>query len=282
MSELKRTALIYDYDGTLARGNIQENSFLPALDIDVTDFWGEVKKLTKENDADEVLVYMQLMLKKAKERDIAVTKEKLREHGESSELFDGLMGQTSWFQRLNEFACERGLDLEHYILSSGTQEMIEGSKICKEFKKVFASCYIYNEKDEAEWPGLAINYTTKTQFLFRINKGINNAWNNDDINVYMPENERPIPFSRMMFIGDGDTDIPAMKMTTHYGGHSIAVYDPERDTRSLGKIHRLISDGRVNFVAPADYSENSQMEILVKGIIGRIARAEGYRPQERE
>lgn len=278
MSNLKRTAVIYDYDGTLARGNIQENSFLPAIDMRRGDFWSEVKRLTKENDADEILVYMQLMLREAKRKNIKVTKDGLRSHGSSSQLFDGLADH-SWFSRLNAFAAERSLQLEHYIISSGTQEMIEGSLIAADFNGIFASRYIYNDEGEAEWPSLAINYTTKTQFLFRINKGIESVWDNDAINAFMPEPERPIPFSRMIFLGDGDTDIPAMKMTSHYGGQSIAAYDPKRDARSLEKIHRLISDGRVNFVAPADYSENSHMDILLKGILGRVARAEGYRPE---
>lgn len=278
MSEIKRTAVIYDYDGTLARGNIQENSFLPSIDIDRSDFWRDVKRVTKENDADEILIYMQSMLIAAKKKGISVTKELLRSHGRSSELFDGLADHT-WFDRLNAFAADRGLQLEHYIISSGTQEMIEGSPVASAFKGIFASRYIYGANGDAIWPSLAINYTTKTQFLFRINKGIANVWDNDAINAFQPEQERPIPFSRMIFIGDGDTDIPAMKMTTHYGGHSIAAYDPQHDPKSLEKIHRLISDGRVNFVAPADYSKDSQMDILLKGIIGRIARAEGYRPQ---
>lgn len=278
MTDLKRTAIIYDYDGTLAHGNIQENSFLPAIDMERGDFWSEVKRLTKENDADEILVYMQLMLREAKLKNIKVTKEELKKHGKSSQLFNGLADH-SWFKRLNTFAVERGLQLEHYIISSGTQEMIEGSLIADDFSGIFASRYMYDEDGDAEWPSLAINYTTKTQFLFRINKGIESVWNNIEINTYMPEPERPIPFSRMIFVGDGDTDIPAMKMTSHYGGQSIAVYDPKCDPNSLTKIHKLISDGRVNFVAPADYSENAQMDILVKGIIGRIARAEGYRPK---
>ncbi|WP_300394088.1 HAD family hydrolase [Henriciella sp.] len=277
MTDLKRTALIYDYDGTLARGNIQENSFLPAIDMERGDFWKEVKRLTKQYDADEILVYMQLMLRKAKEKGVEVTRDELAKHGASSQLFDGLADH-SWFNRLNKFSRERGLELEHYIISSGTQEMIEGSLIAKDFKAIMASRYIYNEVGQAEWPSLAINYTTKTQFLFRINKGIDNVWDNEAINRFMPEAERPIPFSRMIFIGDGDTDIPAMKMTTHYGGHSIAAYDPKCDARSLDKIHRLISDGRVNFVAPADYTENHHMDILLKGVLGRIAREEGYRP----
>lgn len=277
MTDLKRTAIVYDYDGTLARGNIQENSFLPAIAMERSEFWREVKRLTKEHDADEILVYMQLMLRKAQERGIEVTREEFKHHGENSDLFAGL-ANLSWFERLNSFAHQLGLSLEHYIVSSGTQEMIEGSIIAKAFKEIFASRYLYNDKGQAEWPSLAINYTTKTQFLFRINKGIENVWDNGAINAFMPEGERPVPFARMIFIGDGDTDIPAMKMTSYQGGYSIAAYDPDRDGRSMDKIHRLIADDRVNFVAPADYSEYAPMDILLKGILGRIARKEGYRP----
>jgi len=279
MSEVKRTAIIYDYDGTLADGNIQENSFLPDIGMTTKEFWGEVKKITKDNDADEILVYMQLMLAKAKQNSLEVSKKNLRAYGKSSQLFAGLK-DNAWFERINDFGKKRNLKIEHYIISSGTQEMIEGSLIADQFEKIFASRYMYDENDNAIWPSLAINYTTKTQFLFRINKGIKNVWDNQEINKFMPEKERPIPFSRMIFVGDGDTDIPAMKMTSHYGGHSIAAYDPNPDKRSLDKIHSLISDDRVNFVAPADYSENTQMDIIMKGILGRIARNEGFRPQE--
>lgn len=154
--------------------------------------------------------------------------------------------------------------------------MIRGCSIYDAFTHVFASKFLY-DGDKATAPSVAINYTTKTQYLFRINKGIQNTWNSADLNAYTPEEDRPIPFSRMIFLGDGTTDVPTMKMMTHQGGHSIAVYDPKRDEGSLNKIHRLISEGRVEFVAPADYRENSQVDIIVRGILGRIARENGCR-----
>jgi len=246
--------------------------------VETSEFWQKVKNTTRENDADEILVYMQLMILESAKEDIKVSKKLLRNHGRNSPLFKGLK-DGSWFERLNTFAENLGLSLEHYIVSSGTHEMIEGSPIAKHFKKIFASKYMFDEDGNATWPSLAINYTTKTQFLFRINKGVDNVWDNKGVNKFMPSKERPIPFSRMIFIGDGDTDIPAMKMTTHNGGNSIATYDPECDAKSLGKINGLIADGRADFVAPADYSESGQMDILIKGILGRIARCEGYRPE---
>ncbi|MCA3757316.1 MAG: haloacid dehalogenase-like hydrolase [Phenylobacterium sp.] len=279
MSKVKeKMALIYDFDGTLARGNLQETSFIPKIGMTKEQFWTEVKSGTRDHDADEILVYMHLMLKKAREKEVNVTVEDLRQHGGQAELFPGLEDK-SWFERINSHAAERGLELQHHIVSSGIQEMIEGCAIRDAFSQVFASKFIY-EDSVAAWPGVGINYTTKTQYLFRINKGINNHWDNDSINGYTPEEERPIPFDRMIFIGDGETDIPTMKMLTHKGGHSVAVYDPKRTDRDLDKIHKLISDGRVEFVAPADYKQNSQLDIIVKGIIGRIARKHGYRPEK--
>jgi 2-hydroxy-3-keto-5-methylthiopentenyl-1-phosphate phosphatase len=270
-SDLKKTAIIYDFDGTLARGNIQEQSFIPQINMTREDFWGAVKEMKEAEDADEILVYMHLMLAKATEAKVAVTKAMLHEHGQHAPLFDGL-AELAWFTRINAFAERHGLLLQHYIISSGIEEMIRGCTIQEAFHKIYASKFIYND-DVAAWPGVAINYTTKTQYLFRINKGVENHWNNKAINQYMPEPERPIPFERMIFLGDGDTDIPTMKMLTYQGGHSIAVYDEQREKRDLDKIHGLIADSRVDFVAPANYDENSQLDIIVKGILGRIARA---------
>jgi hypothetical protein len=273
----KRTALVYDFDGTLARGNIQEVSFIPQIGMTREQFWLEVKQKAKACNGDEILVYLNLMLEKATNAGLQVTRSQLRTHGKAAALFKGL-ADGSWFKRTDSFAKKRKLVLEHYIISSANYELIEGCSIFKKFKRVFASSYMYDQKGNAIWPSVAVNYTTKTQFLFRINKGIQSIWDNDAVNAFMPENERPIPFQRMIFIGDGDTDIPAMKMVTYKEGHSVAVYDPERDPRTLQKIHRLLSDDRVDFVAPADYTADSQLDIIVRGILGRIARAEGYRP----
>jgi hypothetical protein len=263
-------AIVYDFDGTLARGNLQETSFIPDVGLTSSEFWTEVKRRTRESDADEILVYMHLMLEKAREKGRSITIEDLRRHGERAPLFPGLEGG-EWFRRINGFAAQQGFELRHYVVSSGMAEMIEGCSIKEHFKYIFASKYIYRD-GEADWPGLAINYTTKTQYLFRINKGIENCWDNEAINKYMRGDERPVPFDRMIFLGDGETDIPTMKMLTYQGGSSVAVYDEKREAGDLAKIHRLISDDRVEFVAPANYEENSQIDIIVKGIIGRMAR----------
>ena len=263
-------AIVYDFDGTLARGNLQEASFIPEIGMERSEFWDTVKATAKQHDADEILVYMQLMLLKAQKNGIKVTRRDLERHGAAGSLFPGLADQ-SWFQRINRFGAESNLNIKHYIVSSGLKEMILGSPIAHQMDHIFASSFIY-ENEVAVWPALAINYTTKTQYLFRINKGILNAWDGAALNAYMHNSERPVPFERIIFVGDGDTDIPTMKMTTYQGGYSVAVYDPSREDHALHKVHKLISDNRVNFVAPADFSENSHFDIIIKGVLGRMAR----------
>ena len=275
MKRSATAAIIYDFDGTLARGNIQEHSLIPSLGTQPERFWLEVNEEAKQHDADDILTYMWKMLELAKEKSTPITREALRKHGREVPLFDGL---STWFDRIDGFGAANNLDTKHFVISSGIFEMICGCPLFEHFDKVFASKYIYDQKGEAVWPGVAINYTTKTQFLFRINKGIDNYWDNERINRWIPMQERPVPFERIIFIGDGETDIPSMKMVRHQGGHSIAVFDPGK--KATEKIYRLISEDRVHFVAPADYSEGSQLEVTVKGILGRIAINEGFRGED--
>ena len=270
MTAPRTAAIIYDFDGTLAPGNMQEHSFIPALGMDKETFWHEVETLTRRHNADGVSVYMWHMLEQARQRGIAVTAEMLADHGRSLALFAGV---ADWFARIDAFAAASGLVLEHYIISSGIGEMIDGCRIRPHFRYVFASRFLYQD-GVAVWPGAAINYTTKTQHLFRINKGILNLWDHTAINRWMEPEARPIPFDRMIFIGDGETDVPAMKMVREQGGSSIAVFDPApaASARVRGLLDRLIAEERVNFVAPADYTEGSLLDITVRGILGRVAR----------
>ena len=265
-----RTALVYDFDNTLAPGNMQEHSFIGKMGGTKEDFWGLVGATARQQDADEILVYMQLMLELARKNRTPITRESLREHGKDIPLYAGLADK-GWFLGMNAFAASLGLHLEHYLISSGNLEIVEGCRIFDQFAHVFASRFLY-KKNVAIGPGVAINYTTKTQYLFRINKGICNSWDNSQINEFKPEHEKPIPFERMIYVGDGDTDVPSMKVVEDHGGHSIAVYDPGKDARSLEKIHKLIAHKRVSFVAEADYSKKSPMDIVVRGLLERIAR----------
>lgn len=260
-------ALIYDFDGTLSPGNMQEFAFMQAIGEDKKQFWEENAKLAKENDADQILTYMHLMLKKAQNKNVSLKRDSFREFGRSVEFFKGV---EDWFTRINKYAKDKNIHIEHYVNSSGLMEMIEGTKIAKEFKKIFACSYLYEIDGKAIWPAVSVNYTNKTQFLFKINKGIDSIYDAKIINEFIPKEERVIPFSNMIYFGDGDTDIPCMKLVKEQGGHSIAVYAPrirEKKTNSL----KLISEDRVNFVCPADYSEGKEIDRVVKIIIDKIS-----------
>jgi phosphoserine phosphatase len=272
-----KTALIYDFDGTLARGNMQEVSFIPSIGMDIGAFWAEAEALTQAADADGILMYMQLMLRHARDNGAPITRETLAEQGREVALFEGLK-DLSWFERMNAFGAQYGLDIEHYIISAGLEEMIEGTPIRPALTHVFASHYVYDENGEAAWPAVGVNYTTKTQYLFRINKGVNNHWENERINHFIPDDDRRVPFDRMIFLGDGDTDVPTMKMMHTKGGFSIAVYDPRSNEKDQKKVYSLISEDRVNFVAAADYREGTALDLIVKGLIGRIAINSGTMP----
>ena len=281
MTKPLKTALIYDFDGTLARGNMQEVTFIPSVGMGIGDFWGEADRLTRESDGDNILMYMQLMLQRARENGDPITKKTLREHGQDVKLFDGLKTDLTgpgWFDRINAFGAQYGLEIEHYIISAGLEEMIDGCPIREAFRHVFASKFVYDRDGVAIWPAVGVNYTTKTQYLFRINKGVLNHYEHERINRFTPDDVRPVPFDRMIFIGDGDTDVPTMKMMHTKGGFSIAVYDPRNSKRDQDKIYGLISEDRVNFVAAADYREGSPLDLIVKGLIGRIAINEGAMP----
>jgi len=274
-----RAAIVYDFDGTLSPGHMQDKGLLAQLGVkDTKAFWKEVGAIKQRRDADEVLTYLHQIVETAKAANIKLTREMLRECGASLDYFDGV---ESWFEMTNAFAAGIGLELEHYVVSAGNLEIIEGCSIFRYFKNVFACKYEYDQTGAAHWPSIAVNYTTKTQFLFRINKGIQNAWDSDAINAWMPEADRPVPFTRMIFIGDGDTDIPSFKMMTSQGGAAIAVFDPAEwaNPRHRDKAYKLIAESRVNFVAPADYSEDSQLAVAVCGLLDRIARAERVNPK---
>ena len=276
-----KTALIYDFDGTLARGNMQEVTFIPSVGMGIGDFWGEADRLTRESDGDNILMYMQLMLQRARENGAPITKKMLREHGQDVKLFDGLKSDLTgkgWFERIDAFGQQYGLEIEHYIVSAGLEEMIDGCPIRDAFRHVFASKFVYDRDGVAIWPAVGVNYTTKTQYLFRINKGVLNHYEHERINRFIPDEVRPVPFDRMIFLGDGDTDVPTMKRMHTKGGFSIAVYDPRNSERDQNKIYGLISEDRVNFVAAADYREGSALDLIVKGLIGRIAINAGTMP----
>ncbi len=264
---LKNVAIVYDFDGTLAKGNIQEYSFIPAINMDKHSFWKEVSEFAKDNNCDSILAYMYLMLKKAGEKGISVKAHDFRNFSKNVDFFAGV---EKWFSRINEYAGSIGLNLSHYIVSSGIKEMIEGTSIASEFKRIYACSYIYNEKGDAVFPASAVNYTNKTQFIFRINKGIFDVFDNS-INETMAESKRSVPFQNMIYIGDGETDVPCMKIVKAFGGKSISVYDSEPKKAVCDK---LLADGRVNYNAEADYSEGKKLDKYIKACLDEILAAE--------
>ncbi|HNQ82244.1 MAG TPA: HAD family hydrolase [Bacteroidales bacterium] len=276
MNELIRIAIAYDFDGTLAPGNMQEHSFIPKLGLDKDEFWRESNAMSKEHDMDDILSYMQLMLQKARERNIPVTRRALLEHGRQIRFFSGV---ESYFEEINRYAGSKNVVIDHHIISSGVRDIIKGTVIAPYFKNIFASGYVFDNKDVAIWPALAINYTNKTQYLFRINKGIDNSFDNSLINKYVEEERRPIPFSRMIYLGDGETDVPAMKMIKFKGGTAIAVYD-ESKLQDHGKASAreicedLIRQNRADFIAPADYSKSSKLFKILQHLINRMVEEE--------
>ena len=258
-------ALIYDFDGTLAAGNMQEYDFIPAVGKSNSEFWNEANLLAERQDADQILTYMALMLREAQAKGLSLRREAFQESGKKIELYEGVM---EWFDRINAYGEERGVRVLHYINSSGLKEIIEGTPIADKFRKIYACSFLYNVDGIAYWPGVAVNYTNKTQFIFKINKGVESVYDTKQVNKFMEEKQRPVPFSRMIYVGDGTTDIPCMRLVKNFGGHSIAVYNP-KDEDKRGEMGALIRDNRVNHVCPADYSEGKEMDIVVKAIIDK-------------
>ena len=267
-------ALIYDFDGTLSPGNMQEYDFIPAVGKSNHDFWSESSGLARDCDADPILTYMARMIAEARAKNIPLTKRSFSESGGKIALYPGVAG---WFGRINRYGAEKGLNIVHYINSSGIKEMIEGTPIAGEFKKIYACSFLYDDAGEAYWPGVAINYTNKTQFIYKINKGVEAVWDGKAVNEYIPEHLRPVPFRRMIYFGDGTTDIPCMRLVKASGGYSIAVYNPA-ESGQLGRegyaeeaALRLLDEDRVNFVSAADYSEGKTLDRIVHTIIDKIA-----------
>ena len=272
MTRKKRLmAICYDFDGTLAPGNMLDHHFIPELKMKKEAFWEEVRENAKNNDMDEILSFLEWTMKKAKEERIILNKKFLNSYGEKIKFFEGV---EDWFGKINDYAKDKDMKIEHYIISSGIKSIIEGTSIKENFKHIFASEFKYDSEGEAIYPAVAINYTTKTQYLFRINKGILNNWN-DGINKYTPDEKRPIPFSNLIYIGDGLTDIPAMKMLNYQGGYSIAIYVSDSNDSNKASCQEFLKNGRCSFIAPADYTENKELDEMVKLLIDKIS-AEMY------
>ncbi len=256
-------ALIYDFDKTLSTTDMQEFDFIKNLGITPNEFWGNTGVLTNLHEMDRILAYMYMMVKKCKEKDIKLTREYLNKCGKNITLYRGVQ---TWFERINLYAQSIGVNVEHYIISSGITEIIEGTDIHKYFKKVYGCSFLYDDvTKEAIWPAMSINYTQKTQYIFRISKGILDVRDDNSLNKHMTE--RRIEYKNMIYIGDGLTDIPCMKLIREKGGKAIALYP----SGCKEKVSQLVADNRINYVCVADYSQSSTLEKIVKLMMENMA-----------
>ena len=269
-----RMAICYDFDKTLSPDDMQTFTLIPSFGIDKDEFWGESNELAKSNLMDNNLAWMFELIKYSQFKGKSLKREYFREIGADVKLFKGV---DSWFRRTKEYASKQGIELEHYIISSGLKEIIEGSTIASEFERIYASSYLYDTDGIAKWPAQAINYTNKTQYIFRIAKGFMEEYD-ERVNDSMPDEKLRIPYENIVYIGDSATDIPCMRLVKSRGGFSIGVFDPEKDNRS--RVYQLYNDGRLNFYAPADYSARGALMKYIKQIINEIAARESMRTEQ--
>lgn len=263
---MKKTivAFLYDFDKTLCTTDMQDYAFIPSLGYTPKEFWGIANNFGYKNRMDGLLAYMYTMIDECRKKGIHLDRDYLVSCGHAIELFPGVK---DWFARINAFGEEQGVQVEHYVLSSGLKEIIEGSGIRHEFKEVYACEFLYGEDGLASWPKLDVNFTNKTQFVYRINKGVLDIANDKDLNASMPDDSKRIPFTNMIYVGDGLSDVPCMKMMRAYGGQAVAVY--QKSNRA--GVEELLRSGRVDFIFPADYSEGSILDATMKNIIRKMA-----------
>ena len=257
-------ALLYDFDKTLCTQDMQNYAFIPSLGMAPEDFWREANAFGWQERMDGVLAYMYTMIRKCAELGTPLTRESLRRCGRSIAFFPGV---TDWFDRLNRYGGLLGVQVEHYVISSGLREIIEGSAIAGAFKEIYASEFYYDGDGQPVWPKLAVNFTAKTQFVYRINKGVLDVSDDKTLNDSMPDDSKRVPFHNMIYMGDGLSDVPCMKMMRAYGGQAIAVYQ----SSNRAGVEDLLAKGRVDFIFPADYREGTGLDETVKNIIRKMA-----------
>ena len=263
-----RMAICYDFDKTLSPNDMQTFTLIPSLGMKSKSFWDETKELAIGNLMDNNLAWMYQLIVRSKACRKSVSKDYFHEIGKDIPLYRGVK---TWFSRINSYAEKKGIEIEHYIISSGLKELIEGSSIASEFKRIYASSYYYSPDGVAEWPAQAVNYTNKTQFIFRIAKGIFEEYD-ERVNESMKDEDLYIPYQNIVYIGDSATDIPCMRLVKSKGGFSIGVFDPKKDERD--KVYQLFNDDRITYYAPANYTAKSKLYHYLKQIIDTIAAKE--------
>ena len=257
-------ALLYDFDKTLCTTDMEDYTFIPALGYKPAEFWKKANDFGYNNRMDGLLAYMYTMIEECRAQNIRLDRDFLVRCGHDIQLFPGVQ---DWFARINAFGESQGVAIEHYVISSGLREIIEGSGISHEFKEIYACEFFYDARGLASWPKLDVNFTNKTQFVYRINKGVLDVSDDRTLNASMPDDSKRIPFTNMIYIGDGLSDVPCMKMMRSYGGEAIAVYQEE----NRQGVEDLLSKGRVDFIFPADYRAGTDLEATVQNIIRHMA-----------
>ena len=260
-------AFLYDFDKTLCTTDMEDYAFIPSLGYTPAEFWGKANAFGWENRMDGLLAYMYTMIQECAAQNIKLDRAFLNHCGESIQLFPGVR---EWFARINAFGESLGVQVEHYVISSGLREIIEGSGIAQEFREIYACEFYYNENGDACWPKLDVNFTNKTQFVYRINKGILDVSRDKELNDSMPDDSKRIPFTNMIYIGDGLSDVPCMKMMRAYGGQAIAVYQAS----NRQGVEKLLADGRVDFIFPADYRADTELDRTVRDILRKMTIAD--------
>ena len=256
-------AFLYDFDKTLCTTDMEDYAFIPSLGYTPAEFWGRANAFGWENRMDGLLAYMYTMIHECAAQNIKLDRAFLNHCGESIQLFPGVR---EWFARINAFGESLGVQVEHYVISSGLREIIEGSGIAQEFREIYACEFYYNENGDACWPKLDVNFTNKTQFVYRINKGILDVSRDRELNDSMPDDSKRVPFTNMIYMGDGLSDVPCMKMMRAYGGQAIAVYQAS----NRQGVEKLLADGRVDFIFPADYREGMELDRTVRDILRKM------------
>ena len=251
------------FDKTLCTTDMEDYAFIPSLGYTPAEFWGRANAFGWENRMDGLLAYMYTMIQECAAQNIKLDRAFLNHCGESIQLFPGVR---EWFARINAFGESLGVQVEHYVISSGLREIIEGSGIAQEFREIYACEFYYNENGDACWPKLDVNFTNKTQFVYRINKGILDVSRDKELNDSMPDDSKRVPFTNMIYMGDGLSDVPCMKMMRAYGGQAIAVYQAS----NRQGVEKLLADGRVDFIFPADYREGMELDRTVRDILRKM------------
>jgi len=237
MTKRPIVAFLYDFDKTLCTTDMEDYAFIPSLGYTPSEFWAKANGFGYENKMDGLLAYMYTMIRECAAQGIRLDRDYLVRSGEAIELFPGVR---EWFARITAYGADLGVDVEHYVISSGLREIIEGSGIAHEFKQIYACEFYYDES------GLAAC---------------------KELNASMPDDSKRVPFTNMVYVGDGLSDVPCMKMMRAYGGQAVAVY--QKSNRA--GVEKLLQDGRVDFIFPADYREGTEFDKTVHNILRKMA-----------